>query len=1132
MSARHSQDRRPIHTPHDPLAQVNEDLGAARAEMAALRQQTALLDKLLNVRDTYISLLQQSKDELSLTGFKPSCRGCRELSEPLLTPGQTVVLHCACYTGEAEHWNPDLHLTQSEQAAFRAQGVGGLQQVWQEANDRVQEAAQDVAAGVGGADLVDELMARMLAGRTLSWRIAHYFPGHFAEVAGISAPSTSAPGLWDALVADLALSPRQLERLGVVAHTFHRSLEALAAEREGLVSGLVASQVVAEGAMLQFAANSLQVAVLSGAGFGTRERVFALESSLERELRVHGDAVGAMFSALSTPQHARLFCGSRPFLPDVACILAALHAKRRAILEELGHSIGVAGARSVHEACRISLEVQAGTSVLRATVEAEHRLHREVSRALLLDTLGPTQQARLLVAAHPFLPDPLMNQAMYRARKREEWGALENDFAESGAGWERPHAAPFEEPGLSFGQMVCLEAACQVARQQDSPTLSQGDMEVFRRRPMLEVGREFRANVESMVEILAKHGAGVRLPHAAEEAVEGILGRQIATYRRGQVHSIMESAAAESKPIDRDADAVWQDIARQVRLSPAQRVELDKYRDALRSTIHSVVPMAPEEAASKPEPDGRLPSDLSLDIFAVADLVPRPSFTLSDMDFLEGGAMRAQARYRAKRRATAAHAKASLDKASCRILNEELVAAKRENRLLTCRSVLYEQVLCSREDYLNLVRSRRETPFPAWGNSQGDPPPLYYSWTEPDLPPGQAACLDGLCRYLDMLDPPALPPPEVVVFRETPLPSLSRLYRDTRAEMMHVLDVMHVAQSAPATESACEQLIGTARRLRSILWRCSRYRPGILTRVVRGESAQAAAPDEAAHWRAVLAAMALSPAQSAAILETRAALLARMDSVLAKRRRLLARLEELPSPDSQLDTAALQEWQRATQAVAANLDEEKVAHRDAYMAAIAHTLSLRQVSAELARAKREHELLARDNVLLERVIGVKDRYVAALEVAAPRSDAWLDTPVARAVNLGLPLGQAIGVKCSSVNLSMLVPPPVLTGSMRTEFQSLPLDRFRAMYRDGVAEITAQLEAMGPDPVFIEAPENPVWLRCIHLRKLLWQMYSYRLRDLPKMFAPLHDMHQTPSSLDYAKFLVGVNRSIPAIPCSP
>lgn len=59
------------------------------------------------------------------------------------------------------------------------------------------------------------------------------------------------------------------------------------------------------------------------------------------------------------------------------------------------------------------------------------------------------------------------------------------------------------------------------------------------------------------------------------------------------------------------------------------------------------------------------------------------------------------------------------------------------------------------------------------------------------------------------------------MFRETPLPSLSRLYRDTRAEMMHVLDVMHVAQSAPATESACEQLIGTARRL---VGGCSRWR--------------------------------------------------------------------------------------------------------------------------------------------------------------------------------------------------------------------------------------------------------------------------------------------------------------------
>lgn len=74
-------------------------------------------------------------------------------------------------------------------------------------------------------------------------------------------------------------------------------------------------------------------------------------------------------------------------------------------------------------------------------------------------------------------------------------------------------------------------------------------------------------------------------------------------------------------------------------------------------------------------------------------------------------------------------------------------------------------------------------------------------------------------------------------------------------------------------------LLPTHTAQRSILWRCSRYRPGILTRVVRGESAQAAAPDEAAHWRAVLAAMALSPAQSSAISETRAALLTRMDSV-------------------------------------------------------------------------------------------------------------------------------------------------------------------------------------------------------------------------------------------------------------
>lgn len=60
LSSRAPQHRRPYAT-LSTLAQMNEELEAARAEMAALRQQTVLLDKLLSVRDTYISLLQQSK---------------------------------------------------------------------------------------------------------------------------------------------------------------------------------------------------------------------------------------------------------------------------------------------------------------------------------------------------------------------------------------------------------------------------------------------------------------------------------------------------------------------------------------------------------------------------------------------------------------------------------------------------------------------------------------------------------------------------------------------------------------------------------------------------------------------------------------------------------------------------------------------------------------------------------------------------------------------------------------------------------------------------------------------------------------------------------------------------------------
>lgn len=75
---------------------------------------------------------------------------------------------------------------------------------------------------------------------------------------------------------------------------------------------------------------------------------------------------------------------------------------------------------------------------------------------------------------------------------------------------------------------------------------------------------------------------------------------------------------------------------------------------------------------------------------------------------------------------------------------------------------MYEQLLSAREDYLNLIRAKHGfSPVPgvpAWGNAEGDPPPLYYSWTEPDLPPGQAACLDGLCRYLDEMQSPTLQP--------------------------------------------------------------------------------------------------------------------------------------------------------------------------------------------------------------------------------------------------------------------------------------------------------------------------------------------------------------------------------------
>lgn len=196
-----------------------------------------------------------------------------------------------------------------------------------------------------------------------------------------------------------------------------------------------------------------------------------------------------------------------------------------------------------------------------------------------------------------------------------------------------------------------------------------------------------------------------------------------------------------------------------------------------------------------------------------------------------------------------------------------------------------------------------------------------------------------------MIDPPALPPAEVAVFQDSPLGTLCRLYRDTRAEILHILDVMHISQSAVTRDAAVEQLISAMKRARSLLWRCSRYRPGIVTRVVAGnpERAEAAVPNEEAHWGAVIEAMMLTPAQSQAISETRAALIQRMDKVLHDRQVLLAEIESLSVPDKDMSSEDLRHWQKATLGVGRSLDAEKVAHRDAYMASMAHNLSLRQV---------------------------------------------------------------------------------------------------------------------------------------------------------------------------------------------
>lgn len=294
-----------------------------------LMQQSTLLDSILAVRDSQIDILQESK---TLQSFDP--RPCWATLEPGLTPGQHAILHCYCSSNqECTHVSGERGIplqTHAERAAFVARGATALSQQFEVTMGRLAELVAEIESGPPSRALEEALREEMRNGRTLCWRLGHYMTGRYTEIAGISQGAHTVPGHWDEVMRALQLTPRQGERVLTLGVRLRAELKGIQSERRSHVAGIdarrksrVATAEDRQGpncgdwtVTLNMMGNALRV-------LEAQDAAWTLEDLFAQEQRVYGAVAHGFFEMLDYLQCAKLFVYSRPFLPDLACLVEA-----------------------------------------------------------------------------------------------------------------------------------------------------------------------------------------------------------------------------------------------------------------------------------------------------------------------------------------------------------------------------------------------------------------------------------------------------------------------------------------------------------------------------------------------------------------------------------------------------------------------------------------------------------------------------------------------------------------------------------------------------------------------------------------------------------------------------------------
>lgn len=216
-------------------ALMAQTLAAARAEAASRAARNRELERLLQVRDAHVAVLQRGAACAPVAA--PPCSHV----EPGVSPGQLAILHSLCDRCGAQGGAHPLALPPRQAASFSAIGLDVIAERWAGLRRSVAALVAELdrareAQPAGVPALERHLHHTMAGARVLKWRVAHYMRGSYSVVRQVEREAT--PRDWEDLVRAIGLSRAQgVEALFVSLRT-RRRVAAVLRERAALIAAV------------------------------------------------------------------------------------------------------------------------------------------------------------------------------------------------------------------------------------------------------------------------------------------------------------------------------------------------------------------------------------------------------------------------------------------------------------------------------------------------------------------------------------------------------------------------------------------------------------------------------------------------------------------------------------------------------------------------------------------------------------------------------------------------------------------------------------------------------------------------------------------------------------------------------